>query len=140
MIPDNAITLAKLFEGYSSRVYYCPAGYPTIGYGHVCDPKHAPITREQGEAYLMADMMKAFKSTLRLCPILSGHPDKLGAITDFVFNLGAGRLQASTLRRFINRGDWEESARQLNKWVYGGGRKLKGLIHRRAAEAIYFQS
>lgn len=27
--------LIKRFEGFSPTIYICPAGYPTIGYGHV---------------------------------------------------------------------------------------------------------
>ena len=64
--------------------------------------------------------------------------DRLGAIVDFVFNLGAGRLQASTLRRKINAMDWDAVPIELNKWVYGGGKKLKGLVLRRQMEAQFF--
>lgn len=31
---------------------------------------------------------------------------RLAAIVDFTFNLGAGRLQTSTLRRRVNQKDW----------------------------------
>lgn len=54
---------------------------------------------------------------------------------DFTFNLGAGRLQTSTLRRRVNERDWSAAAKELCRWVYGGGRVLSGLVARRAAEA-----
>jgi len=54
---------------------------------------------------------------------------------NFTFNLGAGRLQTSTLRRRINQRDWAASAQELRRWVYGGGRVLPGLITRRVAES-----
>ena len=139
MIPKNSIELAKMFEGWSSRVYICPAGYPTIGFGHVCRKDHLPITKEQGEAYLRQDMVIALKGTIKYCPILfTVDEGKLGAIVDFVFNLGVGRLQTSTLRRKINQGNWAATVKELEKWVYGGGKKLLGLVLRRKAESVYF--
>ena len=35
---DVAIALIKRFEGFCAKVYTCPAGKPTIGYGHVVKP------------------------------------------------------------------------------------------------------
>ena len=55
-------------------------------------------------------------------------------MVDFTFNLGAGRLQTSTLRRRINQMDWAGAALELRKWVHGGGRVLPGLVARRQAE------
>ena len=143
-VPQAAIDLPKRFEGFC-RVpksdpdrafpYVCPAGFWTIGYGHLCVAKHLPITMEQGEAYLAADMADALRATLRYCPVLAAEPDgRLAAIVDFTFNLGAGRLQASTLRRRVNQRDWSSAATELRRWVYGGGVVLPGLVTRREAE------
>jgi lysozyme len=49
-------------------------------------------------------------------------------------NLGGGRLQTSTLRQRINQRDWAAAAKELRRWVYGGGRVLLGLVARRKAE------
>lgn len=146
MIPAEALTLAKTFEGLHKVVtrspevtigpYVCPAGFWTIGYGHLCDRDQQPITEEQAENWLRDDMTKALNATLRLCPVLSLHPLKLAAITDFTFNLGAGRLQASTLRTRINQQNWSEAAKELRRWVYGGGKPLPGLVARREAEIL----
>ena len=145
-VPHAAIELAKRFEGFCrvpksdptrAYPYVCPAGFWTIGYGHLCDAKHPPISMEEGEAYLAADMADALRSTVRYCPVLATEPvERLAAIVDFTFNLGAGRLQASTLRRRINQRDWPGAAQELRRWVYGGGRVLPGLVFRREAEAI----
>lgn len=78
-------------------------------------------------------MAKFVRGTLELCPDLTG--DKLCAIADFAYNLGLGRLRASTLRRRVNEEDWAGAAAELAKWVNGGGRKLPGLVKRRAVEA-----
>ena len=90
---------------------------------------------EEGEAYLAADMADALRATLRYCPVLAAESDgRLAAIVDFTFNLGAGRLQTSTLRRRVNLRDWSSAATELRRWVYGGGVVLPGLVIRREAE------
>ena len=143
-VPKTAIELAKRFEGFHrvpkadpgrAHPYICPAGYWTIGYGHLCDPNHTPITETEAEVYLAHDLQTALAATLRYCPGLIAEPEgRLSAIVDFTFNLGAGRLQTSTLRRQINQRDWASSAQELRRWVYGGGRPLPGLVRRREAE------
>lgn len=115
--------------------YICPAGFWTIGYGHLCDPKHPPITEAEAEAYLARDLQTALAATLRYCPVLATEPEsRIAAIVDFTFNLGAGRLQTSTLRRRINQRDWGAAATELRRWVYGGGKVQPGLFARREAE------
>ena len=144
-VPKAAIELAKRFEGFERKVkrgieitavpYICPAGFWTIGYGHLCDPKHSPITEAEAEVYLARDLQSALAATLRYCPVLATEPEgRLAAIVDFTFNLGAGRLQTSTLRRRINQRDWTGTARELRRWVYGGGNVQPGLVARREAE------
>jgi len=142
----TAVDLAKRFEGFHrvpkadphrAYPYVCPAGYWTIGYGHLCDPKHPPITETEAGVYLAQDLRVAVSATLRYCPVLSTESEaRLAAIVDFTFNLGAGRLQASTLRRRINQQDWKSAAGELRRWVYGGGKVLPGLVARRMTEAV----
>lgn len=141
--PTKAIDLCKQFEGLHRLKkdglvypYICPAGYWTIGYGHLCDKNHRAITQQEAELYLIKDLQKTLDATLRYCPgLASESSNKLAAIVDFTFNLGAGRLQMSTLRRRINQKDWDAAEKELMKWVYGGGRVLPGLVLRRKAEA-----
>ena len=145
-VPKTAIDLAKRFEGFERKVkrgtaitaipYICPAGFWTIGYGHLCDQKHPPIIEAEAEVYLAHDLQTALAATLRYCPVLATESDgRLAAIVDFTFNLGAGRLQTSTLRRRINQRDWIVAGQELRRWVYGGGKVLPGLVARRLTEA-----
>ena len=133
-----ALGLEKYFEGYSLKPYRCPAGKLTGGHGHVfvAGEKVRDLPPDEAERVLASDQVKAESSVFRLCPGLLVESEAVqGAIIDFTFNLGGGRLQASTLRRRINQRNWPEVRKELNRWVYGGGKKLKGLILRRAAEA-----
>lgn len=141
--PQDAIDLIKVFEGFSPTIYLCPAGVPTIGYGHVVRKgefrSNARITTEQGEVLLQKDVQWAERSVLRLVsiPLTDGQ---YGALVSFTFNLGSGRLQSSTLRMKLNRGDCEGAANEFWKWRRAGGRILPGLVRRRAAETTLFRS
>ena len=141
---DIAHKLATFFEGFRSRPYRCPAGVWTIGYGSTyypdgtrVKPTDQPVTESQASMYLDHELLKTMLSVARICPILLTSDNRLAAITDFAYNLGIGRLQASTLRRKINAGDWNGAKNELAKWVRASGRILPGLVKRRSMEASY---
>ena len=145
-VPQAAVDLAKQFEGFHrvpkvdpgrAHPYICPAGFWTIGFGHLCDADHPPISVVEAEVYLAHDLQTALAAALRSCPVLATEPEgRLAAIVDFTFNLGGGRLQTSTLRRRINLRDWHGATQELSRWIYGGGKVLPGLVARREAEVI----
>ena len=140
-----AITLALIrrFEGFYRGPYLCPAGVPTIGYGatyyedgRAVTLRDPIITRERAEELLLWHVRRVYlPSVLRLCPgLVNETPGRLAAVIDFTFNLGAGNLKASTLRRRVNAGDWGAVPAELRKWVKANGRTLRGLVLRREAE------
>lgn len=137
--PDSLLDLIRRFEGLRLRPYLCPAEVPTIGYGHtgpdvrIDSPR---ITKALAEAWLEEDAAKACRAAVALSPVLITDADRLAAVADFIYNLGAGRYKASTLRRRVQAEDWDGAAEQLGRWVWGGGKKLPGLVTRRAAEAV----
>ena len=94
-------------------------------------------TEQQAENLLRQDVQLAENAVLRLIhvPLTNGQFD---ALTSFCFNLGSGALQSSTLPRVINREQHDQAPAQLLRWVYAGGRKLKGLQRRREAEAYLY--
>lgn len=141
---DIAAALCKQFEGYRSKPYLCPAGIPTIGYGNTyyADGRKvaltdAPMLEPDAAALLLQELHHTYlPGVLRQCPILLTDERKCNAIVDFVYNLGLGRLQTSTLKRKINQQDWAAAQEQLMLWTKGGGRVLPGLVKRRAAESV----
>jgi lysozyme len=141
---DIAAALCKQFEGFKSRVYLCPAGIPTIGFGstYYADGRKVtlsdePISETIAEALLLHELQFTYlPGVLRNCPILLTDERKCNAIIDFCYNLGVGRLQTSTLKRKINEQDWEAAKEQLLLWNKGGGKVLPGLDKRRKAEAL----
>jgi lysozyme len=138
MIPAAALDLCRRFEGLRLKAYLCPAGIPTVGYGTTgADVQLGmEVTAEWAEQRLQDDLAGFTLGVLRLCPCLAHEPDdRLGAIVDFAYNLGLGRLRSSTLRKKITAGDWDAAVIELRKWNKGGGRVLPGLVLRREAEA-----
>lgn len=140
---EVAANLCRRFEGLYLKPYLCPANVPTIGWGTIRYPngilvtlKDPPVTKAQADEYLYHELADCYAYTISLCPGLAGSPgQRIGAIVSFVYNLGPGRLKASTLRKRLNEQNWPEARRELKKWIYGGGRILRGLVIRREAEA-----
>nr|WP_240636208.1 lysozyme [Caldimonas tepidiphila] len=143
MAVEVAAELCRRFEGFYPRPYLCPAGVPTIGYGatHYLDGRRVrltdpPISRETAERLLLRQLERTYlPAVLRLCPEVR-DVRRLAALVDFCFNLGAGNLQASTLRRRVNADQWDQVPVELRKWVYAAGRRLRGLVLRREAEVV----
>lgn len=136
---ENGLALIRRFEGFSATPYRCPAGYLTVGYGHVIKTEQFPtITVETAERLLAQDVYIAEGAVGRLISEKLNQ-NQWDALASFTFNLGAVALQRSALRACINRGDHAGAAEQFGRWVYAGGRKLPGLITRRNAEKTLYQ-
>lgn len=139
---DLLLYLIKTFEGLSLKVYLCPAGIPTVGWGHTgpnIKMGMPDISISLANQFLIEDATLYYNSAIRLSPVLLKYPYAHIAIADFCFNLGATRYKISTLKRRIDVEDWEESIIEINKWVHGKVKgkqtKLNGLIKRRRFEA-----
>lgn len=134
----------KKYEGLSLNAYLCPAGKPTIGWGHTYGVKlNRTISVAEAEVLLDHDYQEAEDDVLEVVTVPL-NDNQLGALTSFVFNLGIGALSRSTLLKKLNLGDYNGAAEEFNKWVYskvkGVNIKLNGLIARRAAERKLFLS
>jgi lysozyme len=148
MISKEAIALIKYFEGFRAKPYLCSASVPTIGYGSTFYKDGTKVTLndkaidiDTGNDLFNHSLSTIFiPSVLRLCPVLVNHPNKLGAIISFTYNLGAGNLRVSTLRQKINQEKWDDAADQLLRWNMAGGKVSNGLKRRREAERVLFLS
>ena len=136
---DLGIALIKRFEGFCAKVYTCPAGKPTIGYGHVVksDERFGTLTEAQATELLRADADIAAHSVKRFISVRLSQ-NQFDVLVSFTFNLGGRALETSTLRSLINTGRLEAVPRELNRWVFAKGQRLPGLIARRKAEGQLF--
>lgn len=137
-INAEGLSHIKKFEGLRTRAYRDVANILTIGYGHT-SAAGAPDVREgmtisesQAEQILQSDLRKFEDRVSRLVKVpLSDN--QFAALVSFEFNTGA--LHKSTLLRKLNKGDYNSVPVELMKWVNAGGKRVKGLVNRRAAEA-----
>lgn len=139
-ISKAGLDLIKQFEGLYLNAYRCPAGVPTIGYGHTAGVAMGQtITQQQADDYLRRDVRQFERAVSRLArvPLTQGQFD---ALVSFAFNLGEGALAQSTLLRLLNAGDYAGAAAQFDRWNKAGGRVLPGLVRRRAAERALFEA
>jgi lysozyme len=138
-ITDNGLRFIKGFEGFSSTIYLDAAGLQTIGYGHLILPHEKSsfkngLSELDAESLLKQDLAVAEKAVARLIKVPLNNC-QFDALISFTFNVGAAALQRSTLRRKVNRQEHEQVPAEFLCWVYADGRKIPGLIRRRAAEA-----
>lgn len=138
---ELTIAMCKRWEGVYLSPYLCPAGVPTIFIGatYYEDGRRVTLSDPSGtvwqaEVLLNSQLTKIYlPQVLRLCPMID-TPERLAAILDFTYNLGASNLRHSGLRRRINARQWEYVPDELRKWVKGGGNRLRGLVLRRENE------
>jgi len=136
-----AAALCRRFEGLHLEPYLCPAGMPTIGYGATfyedgrrVTLKDQAITKDRAEQLMQWHLRNHFlPDVAALCPG-ADTAERIGALLDFTFNLGSGNLRASTLRRRVNAGQWDDVPAQLRRWNKAGGLVMRGLTLRRQAE------
>ena len=142
---NKGIELIKQFEGCKLQAYICPAGKPTIGYGHTNNVRMGDTINQLLADKILeddyAECEKAVKSLVKV-PLTD---NQLGALCSFVFNLGRGALLGSTLLRKLNTGDYRGAAHEFERWVYSKDPKtgvrivLSGLERRRKAERMLFE-
>lgn len=139
---DDLVALVKQAEGLRLKAYICPAGYPTIGYGHRVDSlSHPPVTEAEAEEMLRADLAQAEAAALLLAPALTGP--RLAALTDLIYNVGANAIKGSGVLRCLNAGDWPGAAARFRQWnkarVNGQLTPLPGLTKRREVGARWIE-
>lgn len=136
-VSDELIRQLKSYECLRLKAYRCPAGVPTIGWGHTQGVKMGQvITLQQAEALLKGDILpcERYVNTIRN-DFTQGQFD---ALVDFIFNLGITRYRSSTLAKRVLTGDVAAVQCEFKKWVYANGVKQGGLVKRRNWEALKY--
>lgn len=130
-----AAVIAAYWEGFSPTGYADPVGIPTVCWGHTGPDVRVGMTLSLSQCrdLLQKDLVIAASAVERcITRPLSTH--QAAAFTSFTFNVGGGAFCGSTLVRLFNAGQEEEACRQMSRWIYAKGVKLRGLERRRAAE------
>ena len=152
---EDGIKLIKHFEGCHYKPYLCPALLWTVGYGHVLYPEQAKLKLQDRKSFKLKDAdnrkwsqeevddllkkdLRRFELGVSRYITIPLNDNEFSSLVSFAFNLGNGTLQASSVRSKLNRGDKEGAIDTLLKYCRAGGKILKGLQLRRAAEADLF--
>lgn len=144
-ISKSGIELIKRFEGLRLKAYQDSVGVWTIGYGWtqpVDGKKVGPgmqIDQATADQLLKCGVVQYEQGVNQLVKvkITQGQFD---ALVSFAYNLGLRSLSTSTLLEKLNDGDKQGAADQFGRWVNAGGKRLDGLVARRAAEREMFLS
>ena len=134
----EGIDLIKHFEGCELEAYKCPAGVWTIGYGHIKGVQEGDVITEQQADDMLVEELEEYENyihNLVNCPL---NQNQFDALVSWVYNLGSSNLQASTLLKVLNAGDYAGVPAQMLRWNKAGGKVLEGLTRRRQAEADLF--
>ena len=133
---QRGINLIKQFEGVRLTAYKCPAGVYTIGYGHTRGVQRGMrITEEEASAFLASDLLNSEKAVERYDSVYHWNQNEFDALVSFTFNCGAANLRALLRNGRRNR---YQIAETLPLYRKAGGKVLKGLERRRAAEKALF--
>ena len=143
---DTGLAIIKHYEGWRELPYLCSAARATIGFGSTWDVDgnpvtldHPAITKEEGE-YLLRREVRHSENAIRKLIKVELTENMFSSLCSFVYNVGSGNFQKSTLRMKLERKEYESAAEEFPKWRKAGGRVLPGLVRRRKSERELFEA
>ena len=131
-------------EGCRLKAYRCPAGVPTIGWGHTGGVKMGDTcTQEQADAWFSIDL-SVYADGVRRELKRDASDNELGAMVSLAYNIGLHGFAKSTVLKRHNEGDRQSAARAFALWnkarINGVLQVVDGLTSRRAREAALYLS
>jgi lysozyme len=122
----SGLQLTKQFESHRLVAYQDSKGVWTIGFGHTREVfagmTCSPI---QADTWLMEDVKSVADTVNRLVRVALSQ-SQFDALVDFVFNVGVGHFEKSTLLRKLNARDYRGAADEFLKWDKCAGVELAG--------------
>jgi len=122
-------------EGKVNKTYLDPIGILTSCLGHTGKELRIgqQYSDEQCYQQLSKDLSKS-QDAVHKYVVVPLNVYQEAALISFTYNAGAGNLSKSTMAKKFNALDYKGGCEELVKWVYAGGKKLKGLENRRNEE------
>ena len=137
-INPAGLSIIKSFESLRLHSYQDTGSVWTIGYGHTRNVGPGmEISPEQAEGLLWSDVEGA-EWTVEELTRVPLNENEFSALVSFVFNIGFGQFQHSTMLQMLKEGDYTGAAEQFGRWNKDNGKILIGLIRRRKAERELF--
>lgn len=142
-ISPSGIDQIRNFESLRLNAYDDGVGVWTIGYGTTNYPngirvkKGDTCTLEQAKSYMQYDLKK-FEQTVNSAVNVPINQNQFDALVSLAYNIGPTAFKNSTLVKRLNEGNYKAAANQFDVWVNAGGKRMQGLVNRRAAEKALF--
>ncbi|WP_175869359.1 lysozyme [Bartonella gabonensis] len=139
-ISTEGLTLIKQLEGLRLEAYEDSGDIWTIGYGHTNAAgapsvhKDMQITEEEAEKILYQDL-KQYEAAVEKAVTVPLSDEQFAALVSFAYNVGITAFYKSTLLKKLNNGEYDAVPTELQKWTRVKGKRVQGLVNRRAAEA-----
>jgi len=138
---DKLVRLIMDHEGFKSKVYLCPAGKKTIGYGFTGSRyiKKQRMTEGEARNILVNEIIPATRCIVKRYVKVSLSPYQEAALISFCFNCGEANLKNLVSRKDrLNDGNFSVIPSLMKLYVKADGKTLKGLVKRRDQEAKLF--
>jgi len=120
-------------EGTIHKGYLDPAGIPTKCAGDTTNVVVGQVyTDEECRVSLDTQLLAHAAPVLKCSPQIKDRPYILAATIDLAYNIGPTAYCRSTVAARFKAGDFRGGCAAMSAWVYAGGKKLPGLIKRRA--------
>ena len=146
VVPNNVIVshagLELIGNAEECRLtpYICPAGLITNGVGNTHSVTDTQITIEQVAKDWTRNIESAQDCLATTTEVAALSQGQIDAFTSFIFNVGCTRYRhnpdgsETRIYKKLKAGYYTDACQELKFWVYGGGKKLNGLIKRRGKE------
>ncbi|MCK4087579.1 lysozyme [Acinetobacter radioresistens] len=142
-VSPSGVDLICNFEGLELEAYDDGVGVWTIGFGTTKYPngirvkKGDTCTLGQAKVYMQHDL-KVFERAVREAVLVPLNQNQFDALVSLAYNIGTNAFKNSTLVKRLNEGNYKAAANQFDVWVNAGGKRMEGLVKRRAREKALF--
>lgn len=143
-ISENGYAIIRDAEGFRSTAYLDTGGVWTIGFGTIKYPNGTSVkkgdicTKIQAEQWLKNDC-KWVDACLDKNVKVKLNQNQFDALASFVYNIGETAFIKSTMLTLINQNSMTSAASQFDRWVFDNGKRIQGLVNRRAKERKVFE-
>lgn len=143
-ISELGFAIIREFEGFSSVAYHDTGGVWTIGFGTIKYPNGKRVvkgdvcTQSEAEQWLKNDS-KWVDACLDKNIKVNLNQNQFDALASFVYNVGETAFLKSTMLSLINQNSMISTASQFDRWVFDNGKRIQGLVNRRAKERKLFE-